>query len=283
MENQQVYNDVQKHYGLAARTSDDDAYSRKVAAAFGYSEEELANTPANANLGLSCGNPLALANLKEGECVIDLGSGAGFDVFLAAKAVGSTGKVIGVDMNKARGTHDRADMLERANKNKENAKAENVSFVDSQITAINLPDSIANCIISNCVVNLVPESEKQLVFNEMFRLLKPGGRVAISDILAKKPLSAEIRKSVALYVGCIAGASQVADYEKYFRSAGFNDILIVDTKSDLNVYTTAKDDGPAAGGCSTKSKPGCCSGGVVSAESAAAVANVDFNEWAGKW
>lgn len=113
-------------------------------------------------------------------------------------------------------------MLERANKNKENAKAENVSFVDSQITAINLPDSVANCIISNCVVNLVPESEKQLVFNEMFRLLKPGGRVAISDILAKKPLPAEILNSVALYVGCIAGASQVQDYEKYLRKAGFD-------------------------------------------------------------
>ncbi|EGD94376.1 ubiE/COQ5 methyltransferase [Trichophyton tonsurans CBS 112818] len=275
MENQQVYNDVQKHYGLAARTSDDNAYSRKVAAAFGYSEEELANTPANANLGLSCGNPLALANLREGECVIDLGSGAGFDVFLAAKAVGSTGKVIGVDMNK--------DMLERANKNKENAKAENVSFVDSQITAINLPDSVANCIISNCVVNLVPESEKQLVFNEMFRLLKPGGRVAISDILAKKPLPTEIRESVALYVGCIAGASQVQNYEEYLRKAGFDEVLIVDTKSDLNVYTTAKDDGPATSSCGTKSKPGCCSGGVVSAESAAEVANVDFNEWAGSF
>lgn len=113
-------------------------------------------------------------------------------------------------------------MLERANKNKENAKAENVSFVDSQITAINLPDSVANCIISNCVVNLVPESEKQLVFNEMFRLLKPGGRVAISDILAKKPLPTEIRDSVALYVGCIAGASQVQNYEEYLRKAGFD-------------------------------------------------------------
>lgn len=116
-------------------------------------------------------------------------------------------------------------MLERAKKNKEDAKAENVSFIDSQITAINLPDSVANCIISNCVVNLVPESEKQLVFNEMFRLLKPGGRVAISDILAKKPLPTEIRNSVALCVGCIAGASQVENYEKYLRKAGFDGML----------------------------------------------------------
>ncbi|KAM5429513.1 putative arsenite methyltransferase [Microsporum canis] len=275
MENQRVYNDVQEHYGLAARTSDDNAYSRKVAEAFGYSEAELANTPANANLGLSCGNPLALANLKEGECVVDLGSGAGFDVFLAAKVVGSAGKVIGVDMNK--------DMLERANKNKEDAKADNVSFVDSQITAINLPDLVADCIISNCVVNLVPESDKQLVFNEMFRLLKPGGRVAISDILAKKPLPSKIRESVALYVGCIAGASQVGDYEKYLRKAGFNEILIVDAKSDLNVYTTAKEVGQNNGGCGTQSKPGCCSGGIPSRELESDVKDVDFNEWAGSF
>lgn len=196
-------------------------------------------------------------------------------------------------------------MLERANKNKEDAKADNVSFVDSQITAINLPDSVADCIISNCVVNLVPESDKQLVFNEMFRLLKPGGRVAISDILAKKPLPSKIRESVALYVGCIAGASQVGDYEKYLRKAGFNgthpsldqaiyptfifyvflitciEILIVDTKSDLNVYTTAKEVGQNNGGCGTQSKPGCCSGGIPSRGLESDVENVDFNEWAG--
>ena len=112
-------------------------------------------------------------------------------------------------------------MLERANENKEKAGAENVSFVDSKITDIKLPDSIANCIISNCVVNLVPEGEKRLVFNEMYRLLKPGGRVAISDILTKKPLSDEIKRSIALYVGCIAGASSTEQYEGYFRKAGF--------------------------------------------------------------
>ncbi|KAF3479877.1 WD40 repeat protein [Arthroderma uncinatum] len=256
-----------KHYGLAARSSDDNAYSRKVAEAFGYSEAELANTPKDANLGLSCGNPLALANLKEGECVVDLGCGAGFDVFLAAKAVGATGKVIG-------------DMLERANKNKENAKVENVSFVDSQITAINLSNSVANCIISNCVVNLVPESDKQLVFNEMFRLLKPGGRVAISDILAKKPLPTNIRESVALYVGCIAGASQVEDYDKYLREAGFNEILIIDANSDLNVYTSAKTDGESGGCCSAQKKPDCCSG---EGNQTSDIQNVDFNEWAGSF
>jgi arsenite methyltransferase len=112
-------------------------------------------------------------------------------------------------------------MLKRANQNKEKAGADNVSFIESLITDIPLPDSTADCIISNCVVNLVPESEKQIVFNEMFRLLKPGGRVAISDILAKHELPQHVKSNMALYVGCIAGASQVKDYEKYLREAGF--------------------------------------------------------------
>jgi len=114
------------------------------------------------------------------------------------------------------------DMLKRANENKEKAKADNVSFIESLITNVALPDAQADCIISNCVVNLVPETEKQLVFNEMFRLLKPGGRVAISDILTRGELPKELKSNMALYVGCIAGASQVSDYERYFREAGFS-------------------------------------------------------------
>ena len=114
------------------------------------------------------------------------------------------------------------DMIKRANKSKENAKADNMSFIESLITAIPLPDATADCIISNCVVNLVPEQEKPLVFNEIFRLLKPGGRVALSDILTKSELPPELKNNMALYVGCIAGASQVKDYEKYLREAGFS-------------------------------------------------------------
>jgi arsenite methyltransferase len=113
-------------------------------------------------------------------------------------------------------------MLERANRNKEKADADNVSFIESAITQIVLPDATADCIISNCVINLVPEQEKQLAFNEMFRLLKPGGRLAISDILTRKKLAEELKKSIALYVGCISGASQVRDYEKYLSEAGFS-------------------------------------------------------------
>jgi arsenite methyltransferase len=112
-------------------------------------------------------------------------------------------------------------MLERANRNKEKTCADNISFIESAITEVALPDGIADCIISNCVVNLVPEQQKQLAFNEMFRLLKPGGRVAMSDILLKKELPNELKKSMALYVGCIAGASLVKDYEEYLREAGF--------------------------------------------------------------
>ena len=200
---------------------------------------------------------------------MDLGSGAGFDVFLASKKVGSTGRAIGVDMNK--------DMLALATKNKQKAgaAADNVSFVDSQITAIALEDGIADCIVSNCVINLVPEGDKPLVFREMARLLKPGGRVAVSDILAKKPLPDSLRKCMALYAGCIGGASQISQYEEYLHGAGFTNILLTDTHSDLNVYIDTLPDGtkrirnPQGGDPSAKSccspppaKP-CCSGGKV--------------------
>ncbi|PGH36485.1 hypothetical protein GX50_00672 [[Emmonsia] crescens] len=281
MAESQVYQQVQKHYSSAAKTNDD-RYGRDVATAFGYSKEELASIPQDANLGLSCGNPLALAQLREGETVIDFGSGAGIDAFLAAKNVGPKGK----------------DMLARANINKEKtgATAANVTFVESQITAVNLPDAVGDCIISNCVVNLVPEPEKQLAFNEMARLLKPGGRVALSDILTKKELTPELKESIALYVGCIAGASQVADYERYLREAGFSDVLIVDAKNDLNIYTSALDNPESAsGGCCgevKKPEPTPCCGpsppkeergpGIFSEGFKADFKHIDFNEWAGE-
>jgi hypothetical protein len=214
-------------------------------------------------------------------------------------------------------------MLERANKNKETAKADNVSFVESTITDIKLPDNIADCIISNCVVNLVPEADKQLVFNEMARLLKPGGRVALSDILAKKELTQELKSNMALYVGCIAGASTVEAYEGYFKKAGFGgkyrsvlrqqepvcclqkltlfeDVLIVDTNSDLNVYFTAKDDGSSGPCCGPNAKPdlssSCCGPDSASSGCCAAPSSdtfvdklkkdwegIDANEWAGEF
>ncbi|KAI9862261.1 MAG: hypothetical protein M1813_004736 [Trichoglossum hirsutum] len=285
MEEKQIYEKVQEHYGAAAKGNNGD-YGRGVAAAFGYTEQELTSIPADANLGLSCGNPLALAKLREGETVIDFGSGAGFDVFLAAQKVGPQGKAIGVDMNK--------DMLERAERNKERAKSNNVSFVESRITHVALLDAAADCIISNCVVNLVPEGEKQLVFNEMFRLLKPGGRVAISDILTKNELPQDLKNSIALYVGCIAGASQVKDYERYLRAAGFGEILIVDANNDLNVYKAKGADTPSQC-CGADVKSACCEKSSSCCDDSGAVpdgasepfkgdlANLDFNEWAGSF
>ncbi|KAI6756905.1 hypothetical protein HG530_011503 [Fusarium avenaceum] len=226
MNSEDIYAKVSERYGNVAKGSDA-KYSNTVAKAFGYSEEELASIPKDANLGLSCGTPLATATLREGEVVIDLGSGAGLDVFLSAKK----------------------DMLAKAMALKADHRMNNVEFVESRITDIALEDNIADCIISNCVINLVPHDEKQQVFDEIFRLLKPGGRVAISDILAKKPVSDNIKNSMALYVGCIAGASQVFEYEQYMRNAGFEDPLIADTGSDLNVYL---DD--SAGGCCSATK-----------------------------
>ncbi|KAK2469312.1 hypothetical protein H9L39_19029 [Fusarium oxysporum f. sp. albedinis] len=253
MNSEDIYAQVSERYGSAAKGSDV-RYSNTIAKAFGYSEEELASVPKDANLGLSCGTPLAIATLREGETVIDLGSGAGLDVFLSANKVGPTGKAIG-------------DMLAKALALKTDRAMDNVEFIESRITNIVLEDGIVDCIISNCVVNLVPHNEKQQAFNEMFRLLKPGGRVAISDILAKKPLSEKIRNSMAFYVGCVAGASQVVEYEQYLGNAGFKDVLITDTGSDLNVYLDAMADG-------------CCSamGSIVSD-----LKGEDLNQWGGSF
>jgi ubiquinone/menaquinone biosynthesis C-methylase UbiE len=154
------------------------------------------------------------ADSPQGETVVDLGSGAGLDVFLSASRVGAKGRAIGIDRNK--------DMLAKANENKRKGGIENAEFVESPITRIELPDGIADCVISNCVINLVPEDEKHLVFKEIFRLSKPGGRVAISDILAKKPLPEALRMDVARYVGCIAGASLVEHYRAWLQDAGFH-------------------------------------------------------------
>ncbi|KAL8841949.1 MAG: hypothetical protein Q9170_000729 [Blastenia crenularia] len=270
-----AYAGVQEHYGSAAKDSGDTEYGRKVASAFGYSEEELADAPAESNLGLSCGNPFAIANLRQGETVIDLGSGAGFDVFQAAKKVAPSGKVIGVDMNQ--------DMLQRANSIKQKIKADNTSFVESSLTSISLPDATADCIISNCVINLVPEPEKHLAYSEMFRSLKPKGRVAISDILLKQDMPSELKNDMALYVGCISGASRLEQCERYLSDAGFKDTLIVADHSDLNIYKTASKDNAGLGCCGPASKGASSCGGGNGGEKVVEKRNdIDLNEWAGK-
>jgi SAM-dependent methyltransferase len=183
----------------------------------GYTEEELNSVPEGANLGLGCGNPIALASLKEGEVVLDLGSGAGFDCFLAANQVGSTGKVIGVDMT--------AEMLERARENARNGNFDNVEFRIGEIENLPVGDNQVDIIISNCVINLSPK--KKRVFQEAFRVLRPGGRLMVSDIVLLKDLPEEIKNSVAAYVGCIAGATTKEKYLETIQAVGFEETKVL--------------------------------------------------------
>jgi SAM-dependent methyltransferase len=182
----------------------------------GYSEEELAAVPEGANLGLGCGNPQAIAALKPGEVVVDLGSGAGFDCFLAARAVGPKGAVIGVDMT--------PEMVAKARANARKAGHANVEFRLGEIEHLPIADEIADVIISNCVVNLSPD--KPAVYREAFRVLKPGGRLAVSDVVATAALPDEWMADMMLLSACISGASTVDEVEAMLRGAGFVDIDI---------------------------------------------------------
>jgi SAM-dependent methyltransferase len=219
---------VRDKYGAIADSSLSSEHEgvRRIAEAFGYSAEELASIPAEANMGLSCGNPTAAANLRPGEVVVDLGSGGGLDVFLAAKKVGPTGKAVGIDMTPS--------MLERARANARRQGLDNVEFHESTIDKLPLGDATVDCVISNCVINLAPD--KAAVFREVFRVLKPGGRLAVSDIALKKPLPPEIQQDLLAYVGCIAGAVPVEDYVRDLKAAGFSDVQVVDAGKDLNAY-----------------------------------------------
>jgi ubiquinone/menaquinone biosynthesis C-methylase UbiE len=237
---------VQAKYGSVATSglSGDHAGVRAVAEAFGYTPEELASIPAEANMGLSCGNPTAFASLRPGETVVDLGCGGGLDVLLAARKVGPTGRAIGVDMT--------PQMVELARKNAERQKLANAEFHLSTIDRLPLPDGSVDCVISNCVINLAPD--KRAVFREMFRVLKPGGRVAVSDIALKRALPQEVAADVLAYVGCIAGAVLIGEYERWLREAGFEAVQVVDTGKDLNAYTKAEN------------QSGCCSTPVTTGE-----------------
>ena len=206
--------------GCCASACDDQAAQfpiDSVSSAIGYSEEELKRAPEGANLGLGCGNPQAIADLKTGETVLDLGSGAGFDCFLAAETVGNSGRVIGVDMT--------GEMIEKARQNAAKVGAKNVEFRLGEIEHLPVPDSSIDVIISNCVVNLSPD--KPDVFNDAYRVLKPGGRLAISDIVALRQLPKEIRENLELISGCVGGASPIEDLEQMLQAAGFIDIDIL--------------------------------------------------------
>jgi SAM-dependent methyltransferase len=232
-----IVEQVQARYAAAAGSSlsSEHAGVLAVAEAFGYTAEELASIPAEANLGLSCGNPLAFARLRPGETVVDLGCGGGLDVLLAAPRVGPTGKAIGIDMT--------PEMIERARRNASRPVngqvSTNVEFHLARIDQLPLPDASVDCLISNCVINLVPD--KRAVFREMFRVLKPSGRLAVSDIALKKLLPEEVQTSILAYIGCVAGAVLMADYEVGLRQAGFTAVQIIDTRKDLNAYALVED------------------------------------------
>src|SRR5947199_10618454 len=221
----EIVEQVRSRYAAVAASglAGDHAGVRAIAEAFGYSTEELTAVPAEANMGLSCGNPTAFASLKPGETIVDLGCGGGLDILLAAAKVGPAGRAIGIDMT--------PEMIERARANAAKQKLTHVAFHLATIDRLPLPDASVDCIISNCVINLAPD--KRAVFREMWRVLKPGGRVAVSDIALKRPLPDEVARDVAAYVGCIAGAVAVADYERWLREAGFPVVQIGGTKKDL--------------------------------------------------
>lgn len=196
--------------------SDDDKINQLISTRIGYSEADLQAVPKGADMGLGCGNPRAIASLKAGEVVVDLGSGGGFDAFLASQEVGVSGHVIGIDMTPT--------MISKARENAGKGNYVNVEFRLGEIEHLPVADNTADIIISNCVINLSPD--KAQVFREAFRILKPGGRLAISDVVATAEMPDEMRNDPALYAGCMAGASLIGEIEHYLRDAGFEHIAI---------------------------------------------------------
>ncbi|HYQ61606.1 MAG TPA: arsenite methyltransferase [Desulfatiglandales bacterium] len=204
--------------GPASSCCGSPASGPEISRRIGYSEEDLKAAPEGANLGLGCGNPVALASLTEGDTVLDLGSGAGFDCFLAASKVGKRGKVIGVDMT--------GEMLDRARENARKGNYDNVDFRLGEIENLPVGDNEVDVVISNCVINLSPN--KRRVFREAFRVLRSGGRLMVSDIVLLKELPVEMRNSVAAYVGCVAGAVTKKEYLEAIQAAGFGETEVLD-------------------------------------------------------
>ncbi len=194
----------------------DNLDSAGVAAKIGYTKAELEAVPEGANMGLGCGNPTAIAALRPGETVVDLGSGGGFDCFLAAEQVGAQGRVIGVDMT--------PEMIEKARLNAQKAGRDNVEFRLGEIEHLPVADGTVDTVISNCVINLSPA--KRQVYEDAFRVLKPGGRLCISDIVALQPIAGDMLENMAAYAGCVSGAALVADIETWLRQVGFAEIKV---------------------------------------------------------
>ena len=216
----QIKNIVKKSYAGIAKSSGSCCCSNKTAqkqsGEIGYSEDEMSEVPTGSNLGLGCGNPVAIASLKPGESVLDLGSGAGFDAFLAVRKVGKEGRVIGVDMTD--------EMLEKARENVKKGGFNNVEFRKGDIEDLPVKDEEVDVVISNCVINLAPDKKK--VFRETYRVLKPGGRLMVSDVVLTKPLPDKIKNDDELLSGCVAGAILKKDYLGLLKKVGFADIAI---------------------------------------------------------
>jgi ubiquinone/menaquinone biosynthesis C-methylase UbiE len=230
MKGEKVKKIVRKRYGNVAKSSNSccassdsscgctTVTSGDISRKIGYSEEELSSVPEGANLGLGCGNPIALASLKEGETVLDLGSGAGFDCFLAAKKVGKKGKVIGVDMT--------PEMLDKGRANARKGKYANVEFRLGEIENLPVADKSVNVIISNCVINLSPN--KRQVFEEAYRVLAPNGRLMVSDIVLLDELPKELKENAQAYTSCISGAELKEKYLNFIKEAGFKEVKVID-------------------------------------------------------
>lgn len=242
--------------------SDDSAINTLISTRLGYSQDELDKVPRGADMGLGCGNPKAIAALKPGETVIDLGAGGGFDCFLAAHEVTDSGRVIGIDMT--------PDMLSKARNNADKGNFSNVEFRLGEIENLPVADDSANVIISNCVINLSPN--KARVFQEAFRVLKPGGRLAISDVVATVELPEEMRTDAALIAGCMGNASLIEDLKIMIKAAGFDNVriepkddskaFIRDWAPDHNVtdyVVSASIEGIKPGGNGECCESGCCS------------------------
>jgi arsenite methyltransferase len=249
---------VKEHYAAVARGEQSGcggASKEELAVTIGYSKEDLA-IAGDANLGLGCGNPLALAELKPGMTVLDLGSGAGFDAFLAWRQVGPQGRVIGVDMTD--------DMLARARQNAANLGATNVEFRKGHIEALPVEDASVDFVISNCVINLSPE--KPAVFGEIARVLKPGGRFAVSDIVLLRTLPESVAKNVSAYVGCISGASLMGEYIRYAAEAGLTGLSVPEIAWGSKLAAVLAPEGSC-----------CCSNFDVAQEAASAVASIKLH------
>jgi arsenite methyltransferase len=267
IEEDEVRQQVRQRYGAIARLeergcgcapscgdSTEAKLSSTPAETLGYSGSDVASVPEGSEMGLGCGNPTAIASIKPGETVLDLGSGGGFDCFLAAKQTGSAGKVIGVDMT--------PDMLSKARANAVKGAYENVEFRLGEIENLPVADNTADLVISNCVINLSPN--KSRVYSETFRALKPGGRIAVSDIVALAPIPEDLKEDFMAYTGCVAGAASVFELESMLTSAGFTDIRVEIKQSSrdfINEWLPGKGAGDYVASANiTAVKPGasCC-------------------------